>query len=320
MIHQLLVKLFVLLFVINVQLIWLYSGHDWLLGIAFINLVWLFVVLFQHRSDLTAITPEGKRTLFSPGVFLFITIAVWIRLYSLVNISFWTWLSATPVLWSIFWSLLFWVASVTWFWMVDWKNLWRKKLTQWVLWVLLLLCLTWIWVQFQWLGEKIAFWWENEEVVPQWVIVEAMPEKEILSEKKIEDEIVIPLVEEVVEEVIVEETSVRYGEILPLLIAQNDLQPTSTFRPTFVEVGEWNPLYESFRIAYQYGMIGTNASPDWFVWCDNAMVLRWLAEWWSIDSGAWVLDAYWNAAQEKWLTQWVCEWREWIAVQSTLLD
>ena len=76
MIHQLLIKLFVLLFVIDLQLIALRGGHSRLMELAFINLVGLIVVLFQHRSDLTALTPEGKRTLFSPGVFLCFAVAV----------------------------------------------------------------------------------------------------------------------------------------------------------------------------------------------------------------------------------------------------
>lgn len=328
MIHQFLVKLFLLLFVVNLQLVALYTWIEWLMVIAFINLVWLIVIMFQHRIDLTALTPDGKRTLFAPGVFLLIAVAVWLWLFWFVD-SFRDVLWVTAQRGSIFWGILFWVSSVLFFGMLKTSSIAWKKLTQWLTALLLLLVLAWIWMSISWLWEKWAFGNKNINENPylEWVIVE-LPnnDDELIDddqpevEREVEPE---PVVEEPVEDEIEdpwEETELRYSEVIPLLVSEYNLDPISTAQVSFSQIPQSSWLYESFRIAQQYRMVWTNVNPSWLVWCDNAMVLRWIAEGWDVNEWIGVLDAYWNEAVSRNLATGSCTSRDWVVTQSILLD
>lgn len=331
MIHQLLIKIFLLIFVINVQLIGLRIGSEWWMKLALINLVWLIVLLFQHRADLTDMTPEGKRILFAPGVFLMIALAVWLWLYGCVAQTVWDQLLLPAKRGSFAWALLFWVTTVLWFSMLSrWDILWRK-IVQWVVALLILLGLWWIGLQIGWLWEYLAFERDGDAPV-SWVVVEIPEELDDswVDEWEIDraegdtsdnEEVVSGSEEELPSAIEYDpDKPVLYSDAIPLLVGGYKLAPKNASRPTFALIPQDSQLYEDFRIAQQFGMVWTNINPSRIVQCENAMVLRGLAEWWTVRAWLGVLDAYWAEAQQRNLTQWACIQRDNQATASTLLD
>lgn len=64
-----------------------------------------------------------------------------------------------------------------------------------------------------------------------------------------------------------------YGMFLPLLVQTYALTAPANAQYEFTFVGAGSALYESFRIARYYAMIGTNLAPEAQMRCGNLMVL-----------------------------------------------
>lgn len=200
--------------------------------------------------------------------------------------------------------------------------------------LLILLGLGRIGLQIGWLGEYLAFESDNEEPIA-WVVVEIpddlidttdsdewLPEDDTIWEDAWEDvdDQVDDTEDDAVEGDYDPNQLLRYRDAIPLLVEGYDLSEIGPGRPAFALVDQNSQLYEPFRIAQQYGMVWTNINPDWIVQCENAMVLRGLAEWWTVNSGLGVLDAYWAEAQTRGLVVWTCAQRDNQAVASILFD
>jgi len=314
MIHQLLIKLFIVIFVINITLIWLiqwneFRGYLWLL-----NLVFLIALLFQHRDAIKKNTPPWKRTLFTPSVFFLISIWFWLFCFQMITPWFWQSLHINPFIWSIWLWLLMYVASYIVFRMDDQETGW-KWISRFFLWLLLLWCLWWVgtllWsVSWLWILTSI---FDRSDAQAEQAIKESLKMvEEELSQWSPLDKTVVELIDWVErnegEEEKIEEikeigdapTIMTYAYLLPKIQSTANLwDPQGSY--TFTNIANNSQLYSSFARARDLWMVWTDISPTWQVKCKNLMVIRGLAEWWNVENNLWIFDAYWNYAKNAWV-------------------
>lgn len=307
MIHQLFIKLFIVLFIVNVTALWIIYDTPYLWYIGLLNLILLIMVLFQHRTALKEITTPWKRTLFTPSVFFLICIFVWLFAWIVIDPLFWNHLHISQLLWSVWLWLFTYVASYVLF-QMDNEDSWWKVCSRFLFWILFLACLwrvgtmlwkvSWLWVFTNLFSRedawKITVTQEVEQVKP-WIRIEDIVNKEEVDTDEIQEEVEFLVPPQAI-------TLMTYADLLPIIVNRYDLGPAS-WTYSFTNIANSSPLYAPFARARDLWMIWTDISPTRQVKCKNLMVIIGLAEWWNISTASWVFNAYWSEATSRWITQ-----------------
>ncbi len=291
--------------------------------------MFLFILLFQHRTAISEIIPASKRLLFSPSVFLLIAIWLWVIVYYFADPLLWETLMVNPIRWSLFIWLFFFVGSYLVFRMDKqhhgWKHPFKRFLavaflaaTLWLARLLLFMYTSWVFVYF------VETWWREVHTIQpiqremrtvEWESDEIASNDEILNWT--ENDAFIDLTElfedpdeqwwENLTWEDTEETEVfpsrpmLYSDLLPWIVERYNIDTTARY--TFTNLSSDAPLYSAFNIARAEWMVWSNIDPQRRVWCQNLMVILWLAEWWNVNMSVGVFERYWTVAQERWLTE-----------------
>lgn len=315
---RLLVSFYVVIFGINCALLGIGLHLAWLVILSVVNMVALFLILFQQRSLFVSVFPE-ERVLFSREVFSWIAIWFW----SIV--AYWcgsTESVQTFLLYAVLWWGVFYMIALRLFGMTP-KG-YRSR--RYVHLCLLLLLGALLWTQSAWIARSygddlattkssIIAWWDRVWSETMALLTSTQPE---------DDQLAWPLppvgapttwaLPAEQPQALPEDTPptstklfsaqeragqvLTYSSFLPALVSVYGLVAPAS-QPVFAHVPPTSSLYEPYRVAYAKRMIGSYTNPASEIKCKHLMVLLWLAEWRTVTPSETIFDAYRQQAQSK---------------------
>jgi len=96
--------------------------------------------------------------------------------------------------------------------------------------------------------------------------------------------------------------SLTYYDVLPYLVEKYQINPNSVSNVVFDNVSIKDPNYAAFKVAYSKKIFGTSSDPKSILKCQNLIVTIWLFEWWTVQyTKDTVFDEYWKRAQRNWV-------------------
>lgn len=329
--------LYLLFFVVDVLLVWVWVGADVLVALAGFHLVLFFVGIVLFRDEFYTLAQKYQtRIVFSPRVYGCFSLASGL----LAGALFFAQTYATFLARWVLLALLIFRCGVQLFDFFPVKTRHSQQIVFWSVLALLWALSVFLWGAFeQWRGEP---WMLSLHLFPKTVEQQRIPTTwtqtltsgvtleqiaqtapwmwttdntwAVATGSQLEKE-----EKTVTWTVMVQDTApVTYRVLLPYLDDQW-LLPDIQEKPVFPAIWMNNALYGAFQRAWWMKMIGTNINPDRQVRCENLMVVLWLAKKRPIDTTKGVLEAYWETAKNKDMLG-SCATRAQIATQDMLRD
>ena len=339
MITPLFLCLYLLFFVVDVVVWWVWSWSNFLIWLWWFHLFMFLLVVSLFRDEFYALAEKYQtRIVFSPRVYAFFSLASWLFLtallftvtfpaflargvlFSLLIFRFWVQLfdffpvKTRQVQRVVFWSSLLGVASVgflVWWSLGNLLSIWINQDTS------------------TQVPEIVSWTYQDdlEEMPTTWTQTVSWISLEDLQEQEVKTGAIVATGSwmtgstttwQVISGAVILKINepITYRMLLPYLNTLW-LLPAIGDTPTFANITRQDPVYQSFQRARGLKMIGTNVNPDWQVRCENLMVLIWLAKNRTVSNSLPVLDAYWQEATKRDML-WSCTTRTQVATQDIL--
>lgn len=257
---------------------------------------------------------QWKKINISNIRFFIIAVLIWVFVY----LSLWTIVSHLKLLISVVCSFIAYILL----WSIFSTKIFKTKLS--VVYIILLI-LSWIRsiISMFNLVDNINISWELAET---WAINELIDEKDLVMTWIIDNSVDTWMIlswtnsgETIIWEIILEKTwteiiednldednleTIKYSWWDSSLATFTDvlkflLKDTTLLRDTkvaFQNISKTNPDYPYFRTAYEKKMIWTDIQPNQKPSCETFVVMKWLAEWWSVWTYSNIKQAYWQYA------------------------
>lgn len=88
-----------------------------------------------------------------------------------------------------------------------------------------------------------------------------------------------------------------FSDAIKYLIDINEISLNTLKNIKFTYIAYSNPDYAYYKIAYDKKMIWKTLNPSKNLLCETYVVMRWLAEWWSVTKSTDIKQSYWDYAK-----------------------